>query len=200
LNNNRFQKEKRKERLEAIEVKLKTSGLSFLDTLNPIHSDIPSLEKIIRLITIVFSGIFIIQVLSEFSTITDYTQDLVRFPLVGFLVLFPFILLPVGILTFCKRKSLGWILLAIYLTFSIVGILWVLLNPSYWRQSSSAITEKLFPGPSSVSYLFQLLFLLAILYTICKYNVREAFLITQNKMTKAIVMSGISTFILLIFS
>ena len=200
LINNQFQRERQGEKVKAIEVKLKTTGKTLFDTLNPIQSGIHTKEKTLKLITIVFSGIFLFQVFNEFSTIIDYAQDLFRFPIGSVLVLFPFILLPFGIITFWKRKSLGWTLLTMYLTFSIVGVLWVLLNPGSWRQSSLAITEKLFPRPSLTIYFLQLLFLLATLYIICKQNIREVFLINPDKMTKTIVLSGILAFILLIFS
>src|SRR5687768_378047 len=57
------QKKKEKERIKIVETRLKNAGNSFIDTIDPIQPGIPSIEKIIRVIVIVFGGIFLYQLI-----------------------------------------------------------------------------------------------------------------------------------------
>src|SRR6478672_736347 len=57
----REQKDKEREKVKAVETKIKTAGQTFIDTINPIQSGIPSTEKIIRFIVIVFGGMLLYQ-------------------------------------------------------------------------------------------------------------------------------------------
>ena len=54
------QKEKEREKVKAVETKIKAAGYTFIDTINPVQSGLPSTEKTIRLIVIIFGGIFFV--------------------------------------------------------------------------------------------------------------------------------------------
>jgi len=194
-----LEKEKQKHRIKVIESKVKNSGHTLIDTLNPIQTGIPTTEKAIRLIVVVFGGLSLYQVIREYGTLKAYVKDIPSFPLVSFLTLFPFIILPIAVLTFWKRKSLGWTLLTIFLTFSSVGILWALFNSLSWRPSGFAGLDNLFQRPPLTTYIIQLLFLIGTLYVICKRNMREVYSINSNKMQSTIAITGIISFFLIMY-
>lgn len=192
-----IQKEKEKEKLKAVEAKIKAVGNTFIDTINPIQSEIPSTEKTIRLIVIIFGSIFLYQFIKEFRTNLVYIKDIPRFPFVSIILLLPQILLPVATLAFWKRKSFGWTLLTIFFTSSAVATMWLLFQAFNWRPSGFAGLDNLFPRPSPTTYIFQLLFLVGTIYVLNKANIREVFSIDKHKMVTTIGITGLVTLVLL---
>jgi len=192
------QKEKEREKVKAVETKIKTVGHTFIETINPIQSGIPSTEKAIRLIVIVFGGIFLYQFFSDFQTHLAYLKDLPRFPFESSLYLFPLILLPIATYTFWRRKTFGWTLLTIFITFSAVGIMWLLFQTLTWKPSGFGGLDNLFPRPSPTSYIIQFLFLVSSLYVLCKANIREVFSVSQERMGATIGITGVVTFFLML--
>lgn len=190
------QKEKEREKIEMVETKIKTAGHTFIDTINPIQSGIPSTEKTIRLIVIIFGGLFLYQFFKGFSTYLACIKDIPKFPFESFLYLLPQILLPVAIFSFWKRKTFGWILLTIFLTFSTVGAMWLLFLSFSWNSSILGDLDDIFP-PSPTTYIIQLLFLVATIYVLCKTNIREVFNIDKQKMIATIGITGFVTLILM---
>lgn len=192
------QKEKEWEKIKIIETKIKAAGNTFIDTINPIQSGIPSAEKTIRLVVIVFGGIFIYQFVKDFRTHIAYIKDIPRFPFESILYFLPQILLPIAIFTFWKRKKIGWTLLTIFLTFSAVEAIWLLIEAFTWKSSGFAGLDMLFPRPSPTTYIIQLLFLAATLYVLCKTNIREVFSVDKQKMGATIAITGFVTFLLVL--
>jgi hypothetical protein len=186
------QKDREREKVKAVEAKIKAAGHTFIDTINPIQSGIPSTEKTIRLIVIIFGGIFLYQFIKDFRIHLEYVKDLSRFPFVSILYLWPHILLPVAATAFWKRKSFGWTLLTIFLTFSAVGAMWLLFQSFNWKPSGFVGLDNLFPRPSPITYIIQLLFFVGTIYVLCKTNIREVFSIDKQKMAATI---GITVFV-----
>jgi hypothetical protein len=192
------QKAKQKEKVKAVETRIKDAGHTIIDTINPIQPGIPSTEKTIRFIAIIFGGIFLYQFFKDFRTHLAYIKDIPRFPLDSSLYLLPLILLPVATFTFWKRKTLGWILLTIFLTFSAVGAMWLLFQSYHWKPSGFGGLDNLFPRPSPTPYIIQLLFLIVTLFVLCKTNIREVFSVDRQTMGVAIGLTGFATFILML--
>jgi hypothetical protein len=191
------QKEKEREKVKAVETKIRAAGHTFIDTINPIQSGIPSTEKTIRLIVIIFGGIFLYQFISDFRTNLAYVKDIPRFPFESIIILLPQILLLIATIAFWKRKTFGWTLLTIFLTFSAVGAMWLLFHAFNWKPSGFGGMDKLFPRPSPTTYIIQLLFLVGTMYVLCKTNIREVFSIDKQKMAATIGITGLVTFVLM---
>lgn len=190
-------KQKQKEKLKVIEAKLKSSGQRLIDAINPIQTGISSTEKTIRIIVIVFASLFLYKSIEYFKIHLIYIKDIPRFPLVSILYLLPQILLPISIFIFWKRKTIGWILLTIYLTFSVVGAAGSLIQSFLWQPSDSLIFDNLFPRPSSTPYVIQLIFLIVSMYALCKKNIREAFTVDNQKMNTTITLSVLGSLALM---
>jgi hypothetical protein len=189
----KLQEEKQLEKLKKIEAKVKQTGTTIIDTLNPIQSSIPTTEKTIRYIILVYSGIFLYQLIRDFEMIRANMSDITRFPYESLLFLIPFIIFPIAIITFWKRKSIGWILFTIFLTSSIVGVLWGLFLAITWKNSSNGF-DILFPRPSLISFIIHLIFLGGTQFVICKQNIREIFSISQDKLLMTIGITGVLSF------
>ncbi len=191
-----LKKEKQKEKVKIFENRVRNTGYSLLDSLNPIQTGIPTIEKSIRLIVIVFSVLFFYQVIKDFKLFIAYAQDFLRFPLISSLILLPIILLPVAIFTFLKKWQIGWTLLTTFLTFSIVSVMWALYQSLSWRPSGLTGLDNLFPRPSPMTYIIQLLFFVGTLYLLSKRNMRDPFSISKGKMQMTIVTTAVVSFFL----
>ncbi len=191
------QKEKEREKIKAVETKIKAAGHTFFDTINPIQSGIPSTEKTIRLIVIIFGGIFLYQLITDFRTTLAYIKDIPRFPFESILILLPQILLLAAVIAFWKRKKIGWTLLTIFLTFSLVTTAFLLFQSLTWKPSGLAGFDNLFPRPSPTTYIIQLLLLVGTLYVLGKPNIREEFSINKQGMAATIGLTGFVTFLLM---
>ena len=192
-----LQKEKEREKVKAVETKIKAAGRTFIDTINPIQSEIPSTEKTIRLIVIIFSGIFLYQFTTGFRDNMAYIKDIPRLPFESISILLPQILLPIATIAFWKRKTLGWILLTAFLTFSAVGAMWLLFQSFYWKPSGFAGLNNFFPRPSPTKYIIQLLFLVGTIYILSKTNIREVYSIDKQKMGVTIGITVFATSVII---
>lgn len=192
-----MQNEKEREKVKAVESKIKSAGHTFIDTINPIQPGIPSTEKTIRLIVIIFGGIFLYQFISGFRENLAYIKDIPGFPFESIAILLPQILLPAATIAFWKRKTLGWTLLTIFLTFSAVGALWLFFQSFNRNPSGFAGLDNLIPRLSPTTYIIQLLFSGVTIYVLCKPNIREVYSVDKQKMATTIGITGLVTFFLL---
>jgi hypothetical protein len=193
----REQKNKEREKVKAVETKIKTAGQTFIDTINPIQSGIPTKEKTIRLIVIVFGGMFLYQFVKYYRDYWAFIEDIPRFPLASILYLLPQIVLPIATIAFWKRKTFGWILLMVFLSFSAVGCLLLLYQSLTWKATGLVGLDNLFSRPSPTTYIPQLLFLAGTMYVLCRQSIRDVFSIDKQKMMATMIVTGLVTFILM---
>lgn len=190
LNEKRLQKHRKKEKIKTIENRIKEGGETLIDTLNPIQSGIPTIEKRIRWITIVMGGFFLYNFIQDFQTHVFYAKGILRFPIESAIYLGLLLLLLVAIFTFWKRLKIGWILLVMYLVFSLVA---VIMQTIAWSPDVSPL-QNFFPQPSILTLVIQLIFLGGLIYVLCKQHIRSEFSISENKMIGTVLVSGIFYF------
>lgn len=169
----------------------------FADTLNPIQKENPSTDKMIRVITITFSVIFLFQVFRNLHFIFMMIKEVNRidkYTIFYFLIL---ISLLVGILTFWKRKATGWMLLAFFSIYSMTGLLWMLVE-AFRRRHNEMISDKLLPKQSLVDFLIFLLILSGILYAICKPSILEVYKINKSRLIATFFMSVLITIFMMV--
>ena len=108
--------------------KLKNIYKSFFDAVNPTHHGTFIPQNTIRLISIVLGGLFLFQLYRElelmYAIFFVESTDWDFFMLVYFL---PLIFFATVIVLFYKRKKAGWFLLAIYLIFSAMSAIGMLI-------------------------------------------------------------------------
>lgn len=194
-----LKKENKSKSLIAIEAKIKNTGNSLLDAVNPILTEMPQSEKVIRFTVISFCVLFLLQVVRDFQMLQFYLEFFSNAPLESFVVFLPYVLLPVALYTFWKRKTIGWILLCVLLIFTITGALWGIFQAFTYPYTEDSWMDNLIPKPSLSSCLFQLLLIGGTLFVICGRNIREVFSIDNSKMQKTIVLAAIVSFLLVMF-
>ena len=198
LEDKRVKIEKDKEKIKAVETKIKSAGNNLIDTINPIQSGVSSPVKTIRLIVIVFGGIFLYHLLKDYKMHLAYLKDFSRFPFESSMYFLPLLLLLVSIFLFWKRTKAGWILLTIFITFSAVSAGWGLFQTLTWKPSGIDAFDKIFLRPSPANYIFQLIFLIGILYILAKASIRELFSVNTHTIGLTIGISGLISFILVL--
>ena len=189
-----FQRQENKIRIDKkgeIENNVKKNITNFLNTFNPIQKSIPTSDKLIKLISIVFGAISFYQIYKEFNFITSlFTFNSGHWDLWVVSYLLPMIFLPIAIVLFWIRKKIGWILLTIFLTYSVINAISLLYMILSNKSSGYSIIDSLFPSPSSTETILSLLFFGGALLTICKNSVREKYKIDKRQLIASI---GITT-------
>lgn len=191
-----LEKERQKENLKKIETTFLSTGQTLLDTLNPVQDGPQNIEKTIRFIVIAFALFFLYNLLSNWEFVDMYIRDFSYSPLGSLFVLFPFIILPISLPLFWNRKKLGWLLLVIFLSYSITGEILGLLQSLSWRPSGIQSLDAILTKPSPLKNIIHLAVFLGILYTFCRAVLRDIYKIDKNKMITTIVLTSILTFIL----
>lgn len=191
-----LEKERQKENLKKIENSFRSTGKTLLDTLTPVQDGPANTEKTIRFIAIAFAVFFLYSLLSNWELVNLYIRDFSYSPLGSLFVLFPFIILPISLPLFWNRKKMGWLLLVIFLSYSITGEILGLLQSLSWRPSGIQSLDAFLPIPSPLNNIIRLAIFLGILYTFCRITLRNIYTIDKTKMNTAIVLTSILTFIL----
>jgi hypothetical protein len=158
------------------EERLKSRFFKFIDPIHPFKSCIPSFERTIRLIIIVFGIISIYQLISDIDSFLYIIGSIGEEDLSIFIFLIPYLLLPISVYLFWKRKKIGWVLLNLYFVFSLINLV-VLMVWAFQYQSSDilGIETLLFPPTSPADYILPILFYVGTIWVMCKKDMRTHF-------------------------
>jgi hypothetical protein len=171
------------EKYKVFEDKVKIIGFSIADELNPIKTGILSPDKIISRISILFGMLFLFQAFTQFGLILFiFTDKSSKWDFSIVLYLLPYILLPLAVFLFWRRKKSGWILLAIFLVYSALITIVTFLMELRTDNSGGAGIGGLFPATSLATYLVRLFIYSGCLWLICKNNIREIYAINKQMM------------------
>ncbi|GAB6122251.1 hypothetical protein [Dysgonomonas termitidis] len=163
----------KKERRDEIKNTLKEKGSGIMDYINPIQDDADDTRKsprLINTIAIIFMAIALLQIVTQFDLITGLFQD-TRWDFSVVIFLFPVIVTPLAAILFWMKKTAGWILLSIYLSFALMGLLWMFFI-SY-----------------DPTFLIGSLFFSGTLWTISQERIRSVFKISTDTMYISIIAS-----------
>lgn len=119
-------------------------------------------------------------------------KDIAKFDSSSFFYFLPFVIIPVASVTFWMKKTIGWMLLTFFIIYSEIGVIWSLFQ-SFNYQPTGTSLDNLFPRPSPIVYVIQMLFLTGTLYIISKVNVREVFKINRQRLAATFFMSVLVT-------
>lgn len=194
-----LQEARQKEKIHFIKQKADHASRTLLNNFNPVQKGITSTEKVIRGIVVTFSLIYFYQVVTGYSFLIASIKDLSGFPLLSLLTLFPFLIIPVALITFWKRKPIGWVLLAIFLTFAVLEVLWTLFHALQWQYEENGF-NRFFPTPSPMVYVVHLMVVGGTLYAICKQSLREVYSIKLENMQAILLLTGLATLLLVMLA
>ncbi len=183
----RQEKEAHDEKKKVLGIKVKNIGASLVDTFYPIQTNTPTTDKIIKIVSIVFGGIFLYQLFKEIGMIkfmfTD-SEDERDFSII--LYFLPLLIVPIATVLFYTRKKIGWTLLAIFLTYSAVNAILLFFMELNRMPSGIPALDILFPTTSPVTHLGTIIFFCGILWVICKDSIREIYTIEKKPMVRTI--------------
>lgn len=154
-----------------------------LELFNPVQKNEVNSEKLINGISLAFLCVWGYQLFKNFALIQyiftsgDSGWD---FSLITFFL--PIMYLPFMIYLFWKKKSTGWILLSIYLTYSAVNTIGLLIMSINSEPSDIPALDSLFPTTPAITYILTLIFYCGILWTIGKEHIRNNFKVNRRTM------------------
>ena len=163
----------KKEHREEIKNTLKEKGSGIMDYINPIQDnedDARKSPRLINTIAIIFLAIGLLQIITQFGLITGLFQD-TRWDFSVVIFLFPVIITPLAAILFWMKKTAGWILLSIYLSFALMGLLWM------------------FFIAYDPTFLIGSLFFSGTLWTISQERIRSVFKISTDTMYASVIAS-----------
>jgi hypothetical protein len=163
----------KKEHREEIKNTLKEKGSGIMDYINPIQDnedDTRKSPRLINTIAIIFLAIGLLQIITQFDLITGLFQN-TRWDFSVVIFLFPVIITPLAAILFWMKKTAGWILLSIYLSFALMGLLWM------------------FFIAYDPTFLIGSLFFSGTLWTISQERIRSVFKISTDTMYVSVIAS-----------
>lgn len=197
----RQEKLNKEQKKRSIEDKFKYIGKSILDNVNPIQYETPTTEKTIKIISMLFGGLFLVQLYKELGMIsfvsTDNSSDW-DFSMV--LYFLPVVFVPTATILFYKRKKSGWILLTMFLTYSAILVIGLFILTINMEPLAIPALENIFPETSPFTHIFTFLFFAGTIWAITRKNIRAVYTITKQTMiltisiTAIIVGLGLKTF------
>lgn len=178
----RLTEEQKKKEFEA---KLKAAGESVFSAISPIQAKGSNVDSLIKSLTMFFGLISVYQLYTHielmFYMVTDSDA---KWDFGMGLFLMPVLLYPIATFLFYKRKNIGWFLIAMLLTFSLVGCVWFF---AYYAIISTGMFSSIYSLSSIVISVFMVLLYSASLWVICKEEVREVYGVSTKYMVKALV-------------
>ena len=162
----------------AIGNKMKDIGNFVADTLNPIQNEKQNTNKIIVRVSILMGILSLFQFFSQFELIkymlANNSEGKKDFNLLVYLL--PLIIAPLGTILFWMRKNWGWVLIAIFLSYSSL-LTMVIFLMSYKFNNT---VYNLFPPKSVLTYLLQLFFFAGCLWVICSKEIMEIYIVRKK--------------------
>lgn len=186
-----------KEKKKDIENKVKKIGISLLDNINPIQTKKPSTDKQINAISIIFGGLFLIQLYRKFGLISFmFTDSDAKWDFIIVIDFLTLLIVPTASFLFFKRKKIGWTLFSIYLVYSVIssiGLFFMIINIEPIGFKS---VDNFFPHIFPVFLILTILFFCGILWIICKEKIREIYLVDKKYMIAIIGIVAILSIVM----
>lgn len=198
--NQKNKKQAQIERKQAFEKNLKSTISSLGDAINPIQKQSPSVKKVISIISVVISLMFLVQILSLFSLLKFMFTDKSGIWDLSMVIYFLIIgLLPIGIALFWFRKKIGWVILTGYIVYSACYSIISLIELISIRYPENSPINNLFPSMSPTPILFKIFFFGGILWVLCRIDMRSIYRIEKRAMFITICSSFSFTILLYLF-
>lgn len=184
-----------------VDVKFKNVGKSILDNVSPIQTETPTIEKTIKIISLLFGGLFLFHLYKEFGMIRFiFTDSSAAWDFSMVLYFLPLIIVPTATILFYKREKFGWLLLSLFLTYSAVSEIGLFILTINLQHSGFEALDSLFLETSPTTHLLTFLFFIGTIWAVSRENIRNVYTISKQTLiltvtiTAIIVGFGIKTF------
>jgi hypothetical protein len=189
------------EKKEALENKLNDLSGSVIDAIHPIHKGTLSAPRVIKIMSLVFTIMFLFGAFNQF--------DFIKFMLTnknakwdfGTLVYFiPLIFTPIATFLFWHRRKLGWILFCTFFTYSALNTAALAFKLVFSNHAANSQIDSLFPSASPSSFIWNILFYSAYLWLLFKIDIRKIYKIDKRTMLITTGLGVILTVITIVIS
>jgi hypothetical protein len=192
LETEKQEKSKKEQQKQEIENKVKNVGKSIVSQINPLQKERPTSEKIIRGVSIFFGILFLLQLYRKFGLLRFmFTSHHAEWGFDMVLYFLPLLIILIGTVLFYRRKKAGWLLLAAYLTYSVVLSLVSFILVISWQPSGIGALDALFPPTPAIAYVVISLLFSGIIWSISRENVRIIYSVSQRTAILTIVAIGL---------
>lgn len=182
------QKKKTRQQEQAfIRNTIKNAGAKVYDTLNPVQETTATVEKLVRYISIVFFAIAVYQLFDDWNLLRLLLTGNLHMPFAYMIYLYPILMMFFGSILFWKRKQIGWLLLVFYSSHTLVLAVNLLYNAFVWLFGRNKFG---FMRPSFTSGIISFAFYSAILYVLCKKDMKAIYRIDKQKTQIGIIGGG----------
>lgn len=183
-------KEMKAEKKMALQEKMNTAGESIFSAVKPGDTNEVLTNKIIVWVVIIYGLEFLISIPTIFSMFRGEFGN--GSPSTFLLFLLPQLLIPVALYIFWKRKSAGWTLLTICITYSLVADLAYVCV-----KIASMYTYRSFSWwHITATDIFELFIQASLLFVICRKDIRLIYDVNVSKMAGIIFISALLTFLI----
>lgn len=179
----RQEKLRKEQQIQAVEDKVKNIGKSVFDQINPIQKKTPTPEKTIKIISILFGGLFLFQLYKEFGMLRFmFTDSYAEWDFSMVLYFLPLIIIPTATILFYMRKKTGWLILTIFLAYSAVSAIGQFFLTIKMKPSGISALDDIFPQVSPITYILSFLFFGGIIWAISREKIRTIYSISKRTM------------------
>ena len=188
----RQEKLNKEQKKRLIEDKFKNIGKSILDNVNPIQNETPTTEKTIKIISLIFGGLFLFQLYKDFGMVSFmFTDNSADWDFSMVLYFLPLLVVPTATILFFKRNKFGWLLLTVFLTYSAVSAIGLSILTMNMEPMGTPALDNIFPQTSLTAHLLTFLFFVGTIGAISRDNIRTVYIISKQTMVLTILITAI---------
>ncbi|MCU0431962.1 MAG: hypothetical protein MUC87_00750 [Bacteroidia bacterium] len=156
---------------------------SLVEIINPVQRKPATIDLTIKRISLFLGVLFIYDVYKESGFLKFmFTDQTAEWDLPTVLYFLPLITLSIAALLFWRRKKAGWMLSAIYFSYTVAGAIQMCLIALNSTPSGIPALDELFPPVSPVVYIVSMLFFGWLTWILCKPRLRAAYQIDNKTM------------------
>lgn len=138
----------------------------------------------IILVTVLLALIFLYDLFSNTSDKQMLLENFGRYPLKVGVIAWPIIVLPLALVLFWMRKRWGWLLLMLYVAYSVSYNAWI-VSHLLTEDGRTAMGDQLAPAPSPTVFIAGTIFYLLIFLFLCWKKLREIYQVSEGQMLAA---------------
>jgi len=178
-NHNTDKEKKAKE----VEEKLKSVGASLGDILDPIQTESPTADKLIKLISLFLGGLFLYNLYNDFGMVTFMlTSTDAEWDFSMVLYFLPLLILPSASLLMWRKKKAGWILATLFFSYTATGAIPLFITALNTQSAGLGALDTLFPSVPPSVYIGTFLLFGSMTWVMTKRDLRAVFNIDRRMM------------------
>ena len=172
------------------------------DFVNPLKGGALIPEKVIRIITVVLCGIFLLQVYREYEITFSFFESFKDDWYMIFSAL-PILIFATAITLFYLKKKIGWILLAAYLIHSVISTVWMhvmFVGVTPTGVEALDVISSFYISPiAQITRILSFIFHVGIIWVICTKSIRSAYPISTRTMVYTISITTLAMVLIMAY-